>query len=183
MALDELHKYEKAYRLDTYRMGPYRREVMYRDVGEMRPGSRYLDVGCGRGETLQQAAGNGVEAWGTEIVESLCGGRVVRADIESLPWPADHFDYVTCYDVLEHLTPGTEQRALDELFRVCRGQIIVTTNKKPSRLPSGEDLHVNKREAAEWQADILARCADGDRVFFKQFGPAGSDWYWRVVLA
>ena len=182
MAVDELWKYEIAYStLANYRMGPLRKEIMHQDIQTMIPGHTYLDLGCGRGETIEAALGHGVDAFGTEIVRALCGERIIEADIEDLPHADKSFDYVSCYDVLEHLTPGTEQGALDEMFRVCRGHLFITTNDKPSRLPTGEDLHVNKRKREVWEADLRRRLGPLDKMYYKTFG--GNEWHWRIVFA
>ena len=182
MALDELWKYEKAYAtLPNYRMGATRKSIMHEDIQTMLEGKTYLDVGCGRGETIEAGLGRGLDAYGTDIVADLCGGRVLQSDIESLPHDDKSFDYVSCYDVLEHLTPGTEQKALDELYRVCRRELFITTNNKPSRLPSGEDLHVNKREREVWEEDLRRRLGPDDRLHYKTFG--GNEWHWRVEFA
>jgi ubiquinone/menaquinone biosynthesis C-methylase UbiE len=167
--------------LPDYRMGRARMILMLNDVAHMEKGLRYLDVGCGRAETLLHARQHGMDAWGTDIVPELIGDQIVEGDICDLPFEDNSFDYVSCYDVLEHLPPGTEQKALDELGRVCSRQLVLTTNDKPSHLPSGEDLHINKRPRAEWQADILARWND-QRVYFSTFGHMNSEWKWRIVF-
>ena len=184
MALEELWKYEKAYsELATYRMGPMRKEVVHQDIQTMEPGKTYLDVGCGRAETVEAGLGRGLDAYGTDFVPALCGGRVLQADAEHLPYEDKSFDYVSCYDVLEHLTPGTEQAVIDQLFRICRRELFITTNNKRSVLPTGEDLHVNKRERKVWDQDLKDRLTDDDRIFYKGFGPGGTEWHWRIVFA
>ncbi len=181
MALDEQWKYEKAYStLATYRMGPMRKEVVHTDIETMEPGKTYLDVGCGRAETVEFGLGRGIDAYGCDFVPELSGPRILQADAESLPYADESFDYVSCYDVLEHLTVGTEQKVLDELFRVCRIELFVTTNNKPSHLPSGEDLHVNKREREAWESDLRDRLGPDDTLHYKTFG--GNEWHWRVVF-
>ncbi len=182
MALDEVWKYDKAYStLPNYRMGLLRREIMHADIQSMEQGKTYLDVGCGRGETVDAGLGHGLDAYGTEVVRGLCGGRIMHADIERLPHEDKSFDYVSCYDVLEHLTPGTEQKALDELYRICRGELFITTNNKRSCLPTGEDLHVNKRQREAWEKDLRRRLGPDDRVYYKTFG--GNEWHWRIEFA
>jgi ubiquinone/menaquinone biosynthesis C-methylase UbiE len=184
MALDELWKYKKAYNeLPNYRMGSFRKQIMHEDIQTMEPGKTYLDVGCGRGETIEAGLGRGLDSYGTDFVGELAGGRVLQADAEDLPYDDKSFDYVTCYDVLEHLTPGTEQTVLDELFRVCRVELIVTTNNKPSHLPDGTDLHVNKRERDVWEKDLQDRLGPEDKLYYKPFGPGANEWHWRVVFA
>jgi len=181
MALDELWKYEKAYStLATYRMGWMRKEIVREDIQTMTQGNTYLDVGCGRAETIEFALGRGVDAWGCDFVPELANDRVLQADAESMAYDDKSFDYVSCYDVLEHLTVGTEQKVLDELFRVCRMELFITTNNKPSRLPTGEDLHINKRERSVWEQDLRDRLGPADTMHYKTFG--AGEWHWRIVF-
>lgn len=176
MSLDEQWKYELSYELESYRMGPARRNYASDDVRSMGDCGTYLDVGCGRGEMLALAEEQGLTVWGIETVPKLCDGERVRhGDICALPFPDDFFDFASCYDVLEHLIPGEEQQALDELKRVCRGVVFLSTNDRPSHLPDGTDLHINKRSVQAWHADILARWPN---AVFTKAGPHG-DWHWR----
>jgi len=176
MSLAEQWKYERAYLLNDYKMGAQRHQYALLDVGTMQPGRTYLDVGCGRGEMLDHARDLGLLVTGIETVPELCDGEaVVHGDACALPFEDDQFDYLTCYDVLEHLPPGTEQEALDEFRRVCRGVVFLSTNDKPSHLPDGTDLHVNRRPLAHWHADIKARWHLAD---FHYAGTHG-DWHWR----
>ncbi len=61
-----------------------------------------VDIGW---EGLRRARAMGVE-------------RPVQANILSLPFPDGAFDLALSIDVLPHLTPGEDQRAVDELGRV-----------------------------------------------------------------
>ncbi len=180
MSLAELWKYERAYGLENYRMGPVRIVYATDDVMAMLPKSTYLDVGCGRGEMLDLAEKRGLIVTGLDFVPGLCDGkRVIEGDACDLPFEDDQFDYLTCYDVLEHLVPGDEQLALDEFLRVCRGVCFFSTNDRPSWLKeqSGDriDLHVNKRPQAAWHVDIV------DRWPLATFSEKGRthDWHWR----
>ena len=183
MSLDEQWKYERCYELETYRMGPARFNYASADVASFGDDGTYLDVGCGRGEMLELAIGQGLLAVGVETVPQLCDeDRVFHGDICDLGWPNKTFDFVTCYDVLEHLPPGEEQDALDELFRVCRKVLCMSTNDRNSFLPDGTDLHVNKRPMASWDKDIRDRAkACGAEVRYTAAGPKG-DWHWRVTF-
>lgn len=182
MALEERWKYDRAYKeLPNYRMGSMRKSIMHEDVQTMEPGKTYLDVGCGRGETVEAGLGRGLDSYGCDFAGILAGGRILQADAEDLPYDDLSFDYVSCYDVLEHLTPGTEQAVLDELFRVCRVELFITTNDKPSHLPDGTDLHVNKRPREVWEQDLRDRLGPNDRMHFKTFH--GNEWHWRIEFA
>ncbi|MBM3501196.1 MAG: glycosyltransferase, partial [Armatimonadetes bacterium] len=75
-------------------------------------GKRLLDVGCAAGRLGEELKRRGAaEVVGVELIPEVATeakGRldsVLVADVETaeLPWPEDHFDYVICGDLLEHL--------------------------------------------------------------------------------
>ncbi len=87
-------------------------------------GARLLDVGCGVGWSTFALAVAGYEATGIDLnpraFEPPAHPRCVlrEGSATEIPYPADSFDVVACYQCLEHVPdPG---RALDEMARVCR---------------------------------------------------------------
>jgi 2-polyprenyl-3-methyl-5-hydroxy-6-metoxy-1,4-benzoquinol methylase len=72
---------------------------------------RFLDVGCALGFFAKVAQDNGFDAYGVDISEyavregrKLLGNRIFVANVEEeIPFPADFFDVITAWDVLEHL--------------------------------------------------------------------------------
>ncbi|MBI2862520.1 MAG: class I SAM-dependent methyltransferase [Chloroflexi bacterium] len=89
-------------------------------------GQRLLDVACGGGWLLAEAAKQGLEAHGVELstlairqaANAAPLARLAQADAESLPYSDETFDYATCLGSLEHfLNPP---QALRELRRVLR---------------------------------------------------------------
>lgn len=100
--------------------------------------SSTLDAGCGEGETLARL-GPSLGASVTAIdVEQSCVDRVRarlpevearRGSVTALPFDAAAFDLVLCLEVLEHVPdPG---RAIRELARVCRGDLVVSVPYEP----------------------------------------------------
>ena len=143
----------------------------------MPKGSTYLDVGCGRGETLAMASEHDLVALGTEIVPELCDGvLVVPADVTDLPF--DSFDYVSCYDVLEHLPIADVGPALDELFRVARKSLFITTNDRRSNV-RGYELHLTRKPMGWWEREFSKR---GYRKIEHCTFATERDWYWRLDL-
>jgi len=97
-----------------------------------------LDAGCGEGETLARLdclPRDGTAA--IDLSEQAVGHTRNRtpwasasvASVTDLPFDDESFDLVLCLEVLEHLAnPGA---ALDELARVSRGDVVVSTPHEP----------------------------------------------------
>ena len=73
-------------------------------------GGRILDVGCGSGELLALFKAKGYEVYGVEVLPELArlarerfGLEVRQGDFLASGYPADYFDLVIFYHVLEHL--------------------------------------------------------------------------------
>jgi len=100
-------------------------------AGGLPPGSRVLDVGCGRGVILAALADLGLEAHGVELSEAAARGADPRAQIRIAPslaaaaYPEAFFDEVVIWHVLEHLRDP--RGTLEEAHRVLRpgGRIVV----------------------------------------------------------
>lgn len=89
-------------------------------------GYKILDCGSANGLTLERFARKGVEAWGVEnnqFIHSQTPAkwkhRNLLGDACKLPFPDNSFDFVyeTC---LCYLPPELVDKAIQELFRVCR---------------------------------------------------------------
>lgn len=175
MRSDEIAKYSACYLIPNYRMYKRRRLRALKDIKSIPEGCTYLDVGCGRGETLAMASERGVIALGTEIVPALCDGvTVVQADITDLPF--DGFDYVSCYDVLEHLPPVDVGAALDELFRVAEQALFITTNDNRSPL-GGVELHLMRKPREWWEQEFSKR--GYSKIEHCTFATE-HDWHWMI---
>lgn len=101
-----------------------------------------LDAGMGPGRLVAEleAAGwdvSGIDASPAMVEEARrrapgAGGRLLRAEIEALPFPNESFDAVVATGVLEY---ADVHRALDELARVLRpGGITVVSYPNPRAL-------------------------------------------------
>lgn len=178
----EHQKYVRTYRSPRYRMKVKRMRDATNDLRDLPVRGAYLDVSCGWGDMLEQAAKLGFSpVMGTEIVPSLIDGhRVKYAEVQALPFEADSFDVVTMFDVIEHLIPGDDELACKELMRVARHHIVITANNKPSiSKPYGDILHINRRQYEVW-----------DKLFGRWFSPHKVTWLkgertseaWRIDL-
>ncbi len=88
------------------------------------PGSRILDLGCGRGTMLGTFANLGLEVHGVEVSERATRGADSRAEIHiaerlsDLRLPSESFDRVFIWHVLEHLVDPRE--TLLEVHRILK---------------------------------------------------------------
>jgi SAM-dependent methyltransferase len=95
------------------------------------PGTtRLIDVGCGTGWSTFAFASAGYDATGIDLNPAAFEAppddryRLLPGSAYEIPFPADTFDVVVCYQCLEHVTEP--RRVLDEMVRVCRpGGVVV----------------------------------------------------------
>lgn len=137
--------------------GPVRSRLL--QVTAVGPGVRVLDVGCGSGELVAEAAATGATATGVDPARGMVeiarrAGLDVRvAGAEALPWPDGTFDVVLSVNAL-HLTEDPVV-ALREAARVTR--------------PGGTIALATWADAAHHDLDTihrgLARALDDDEPF------------------
>jgi SAM-dependent methyltransferase len=109
---------------------------------DLQPGQRILDIACGRGEVVLQAARMGLSAVGVDYsgdaVRLAAGvvrrdknslGRISRADGRRLPFKDGSFDRIVMFDAVEHLFPWELRLCLRETRRLLApdGRLIIHT--------------------------------------------------------
>ncbi|MER6912002.1 methyltransferase domain-containing protein [Streptomyces sp. NPDC000594] len=102
-------------------------------LGELTPGMRILDIGCGPGTITADLArlvpdgrvtgvdrdpGVVARARAHAAEQSVANADFAVADVNALDFPDDSFDVVHAHQVLQHL--GDPVHALREMRRVCR---------------------------------------------------------------
>jgi 2-polyprenyl-3-methyl-5-hydroxy-6-metoxy-1,4-benzoquinol methylase len=168
--------YAEVYQDPRYKLGKARQEQAWKDIDAMAPGVTYLDVGCGRGETVEYALSRGIIARGTELCRPLCNENVLHCSVRDLPLSADEFQFVSCYDVLEHLPEHAVDGALDNLWRVCSSTLLITTNMLHSYWRNLE-LHLTRQPREWWEEKFEAR--GGHREFTEY---TKGQWHWWIDL-
>ena len=119
------------------------------ELAKIQPGDRILDVGCGRGEIVFQAAQQGAVATGIDFSPSAIeiaretSGRLpedVRARSalfcgsgSAMPFESSSFDTVFMLDVAEHLSQGEFDAVLVEVMRVLVGNGRLIVHTTPNR--------------------------------------------------
>jgi len=150
----EQAKYSLMYQKDWYKMGSGRRLVCNLALKNLNPeGLSLVDVGCGRGEFIQDAKKLGCNpVFGIESTFSLVDlTKGIRSgEITHLPLATGGYDIVTCFDVLEHIPAFDTELALSELKRVGKKHWLITAADY-SHVVDGIELHVNARPYPEWE--------------------------------
>lgn len=116
---------------------------------DLRPGTRVLDMGCGRGEIVLHAAKRGAEVVGIdysaaclrltrrtlEVASERDRGRVTlsHADATTIPFRDEVFERVLMLDIVEHLHDWQLIRALREAYRVLSPQGYLVLHTLPNR--------------------------------------------------
>lgn len=131
---------------------------------------RVLDAGCAMGFLVEALWDRGVEAWGIDVssfaisqarpdIRPYC---VVGSIAESLP--GEHFDLITCIEVLEHLSPGETDLAITHL---CGASDAILFSSTPSDL--SEATHQNVRPILSWIQLFAEHGFYPDMLFDAQF--------------
>ena len=114
--------------------------------------SPVLDLGCGRGHTVEALREHGFVAEGIDQVAvnpemrvgDICGPI---ADIRS-------FESVVCIDCIEHLGDRELRGLFDNMLQVERQAFSI--HNGPSR-ETGEELHVNRKSFRDWDRIVGER--------------------------
>lgn len=124
--------------------------------------TRVLDVGCGTAIDYPRLRDLGLEYWAVEPIPKFIDRarelhpeiRILQARVWDIPFNDNSFDIVWCKGVMQHLPPGSYPEAIDELWRVTKTLLMISTNRvflsSPGitrRLKGGPyDTHYNFKE-------------------------------------
>ncbi len=138
-------------------------------LGDVRPGDRALDVGCGTGEFTEALAGAGTRPIGVDVAEAaLERARARHPGLDfrlvpfdgPLPFEDNSFEVVWAGEVIEHVADTA--RWLSEVRRVLvpRGRLLISTPSHGRLVvalhgmetfsePLGDHLHLYTRRSLE----------------------------------
>jgi SAM-dependent methyltransferase len=171
-----------------------RRHTHFRALTGAGPGTRILDVGCGR--LGLRALDPELDVTGVDLVDRPeYPGPFVRADAaERLPFNDGAFDLVYSNSVLEHVAPERREAFAAEILRVGRGWWVQTPAfsfpiEPHALLPFAHWLPAALRRpywrlgvAGEWEDARLLRKRDVQRLFpggktlAERAGPLTKSW-------
>lgn len=130
------------------------------------PGSRVLDAGCGRGETLGLLLESGARALGLDLhagfLREACqdGRAVARADLKRLPVADKSLDLIVC-ECTWNLTD--KERVLAEFFRAL----------KPGGTLALADIYTRAYRAGTWPVRCCFEQATDLQTVLEQLTRAG----------
>lgn len=118
--------YDEVYYRDRQYRSSLRHELRLAIRLGITPQTKVLDVACGTGEWLMACRQQGAEVAGIDLSEkaiSICKnempeGHFYAQAAETLPFPDNSFDIVTCLGALEHFMKPVQ--ALQEMRRVAK---------------------------------------------------------------
>tara|TARA_Y100000310_G_scaffold1722_1_gene2193 strand:- start:313 stop:864 length:552 start_codon:yes stop_codon:yes gene_type:complete len=111
-----------------------------------------LDVGCGHNEFIKALRTEGVgTVWG---IDFACPGSDQLADILNLPFEDKEWEWVTAWDVMEHLQPDQIDTALKELSRVSKYFSFTISYSESEIKLDDRGLHPTVWPVQEWQNRI-----------------------------
>lgn len=103
------------------------------DILKTKKGQMILDVACGKGLFLKVAKREGLKIYGIDLSETaikeakkVVAGEFIASNGENLPYPDQHFNYITCLGSLEHFE--NPDLGIKEMSRVIKsnGRICIT---------------------------------------------------------
>ena len=118
--------------------------------------SSWLDVGCGYNELIKSIRDRKTifkvkDSWG---IDFSCPGADQNCDILNLPFPDKRWDFITAFDVLEHLLPKQVPFALKEMSRVSYRFAFTISFKEAGTIVNGRNVHPTVQPPSAWTEAI-----------------------------
>lgn len=147
----ELEKYVYLYTSDNSYGGTQHGKESYPLIKQVSPAS-LLDVGCGDNSFCHWARSIGIDAIGVDLAHPKADAH---AAAHELPFEDESFDWLTAFDVLEHLLPEEVDEVLSEFDRVAaQGWIFSICYRDSINRVDGETLHPTVRPERWWVAHL-----------------------------
>ena len=110
-------------------------------VKEINLEGTFLDVGCGERNL-------GKELFNAEGVDIAGNLKTIykKMDARNLLWSDKSFDYVTCFELIEHIPEEDQRQVIDELLRVARKKVFIgSVNKNGPNFIEGVEIYKGER--------------------------------------
>ena len=142
--------YGGGYKPNRYGHANYAQRI-YNYIIKLDPKS-VLDVGCGGGEFCKWCASKNIKSYGLDISSKPQDNRVtwLTGIAQKLPLGDNSVEFVTAFDVLEHLPPEDLHIALKEFKRVARRGIITSFHYTATTKTLNSNLHLIVQPKEWW---------------------------------
>lgn len=167
----DLKKLSQTYNRDYYENGKATGKSNYHDYSWIRLGKYFqrtakhivekfspsytLDVGCAKGFLVKALSDLGVKALGIDPSEYAIANapdglkdQLMIGVAQTVPYPDNLVDLVTCFDVLEHIPEKDTPQVISEMFRVSNKWVIIRVVTK--ELPDDVDLSHETIRNKDW---------------------------------
>lgn len=152
---------------------------------------KFLDVGCGRGELLDEFRKRGIDAIGvdysldsTKISKQF--GPIVRASSSYLPFRPKQFDLITLIDVVEHLDREDKIQTMKIIKSLLKqdGTLIIHTGSKivgfllihVKKLPYHQEVHVGLIFPWDLKKLLIKKGFKATKIIFDQTEKKAKKW-------
>ena len=157
--LTEKQKYLGVYRENkNYGKTNHGKDIL--DYVRQLDANSICDVGCGDGAFCRGLLGDVQYLYGVDFASSPRGNGVwwSNCPAEKIILPNKSIDYVTSFDVLEHLLPENVDKTLAEFIRLARKGLVLSISYRDSSTKyKGHTLHMTVKPE-EWWIKKLLRC-------------------------
>lgn len=132
-------------------------------------GTKILDVGCGRGELLQELRKRGCECWGVDFDELTIRAAKERLRLQNLfsmdlieflgKKDLPEFDIITSFEVIEHLDdPLSFLQGIKKHLKKS-GKIILSTPSRERLMPDEYSWDFPPTHLSRWNEEAIATLA------------------------
>ena len=104
-----------------------------------------MDLGCGRGQTVEHLRNEGMQAEGIDQIQNNPGMRV--GDITQPISDLSDFNSVICIDCIEHLYEEQVLALFENMKQAGRQAFSIHNGESTG---TGQELHVNRQSFQEW---------------------------------
>ena len=120
---------------------------------------RVIDLGCGRGQTVEKLREMGFEAEGIDQIKKHPGMRV--GDITQPIDDISKFDSAVCVDCIEHLYDHQVEGLFANMKQVKRQAFSIHNGESTG---TGQELHVNRRSFDQWRSMIKSHFSISEEI-------------------
>lgn len=118
-----------------------------------------MDLGCGRGQTVEHLRSLGMQADGIDQIKKHPGMRV--GDITQPISGLEEFNSVVCVDCIEHLYEPQVLGLFANMRQVKRQAFSIHNGPSTG---TGQELHVNRKSFSEWSKLIAEHFEIADEI-------------------